>query len=172
MNSLFSNPVEWILGFILILSSLVVILVRKPVHACLSFLVTLLTLAVLYIQLSAEFIGVMQILVYAGAILVLFMFVIVLFQDAYVEIEKTPSKSLPALLGIAAITFFLTLGWLGSQLIHLPKPLGKLPDNYGTVESIGKILYLDFFFPFEAVILIFLVAIVGALYIAKKEIKS
>lgn len=162
------NPIEWILGFILILSSLGVILVRKPVHACLSFLVTLLTLAVFYLELNAEFIGVMQILVYAGAILVLFMFIIVLFQDAYVEIERIPAKSVPALLWIAAGTFFLTLVWLGSQLIHLPASASRLPEGYGSVESLGKAIYIDFFFPFEAVVVLFLIAIVGALYVAKK----
>ena len=77
-----------VLGFLLVLASLGVILCKKPVHSCLSFLLTLLLLAGLYLNLQAPFISAMQILVYAGAILVIFMFVIVLFQDAYLAIEE------------------------------------------------------------------------------------
>lgn len=164
-----ANPLQWIIGIILILSSLGVIASRKPIYSSLSFLMTLLTLAVLYLQLGAQFIAVMQILVYAGAILVIFIFVIVLFQDAHEQLAQFEPQSKPFLLGLAGSLFILTLIFLGSQLIHLGGSKGEIPTDYGTVQSLGKSLYLDFFFPFEAVILLFLVAIVGALYIARKE---
>jgi NADH-quinone oxidoreductase subunit J len=167
--AIFSNPVQWILGLILIASSLGVILTNKPVRASLSFLLTLLTLAAFYLQLSAEFIGVMQILVYAGAILVIFMYVIVLFQDAYLKISKTESNSSPFLLTSACVAFIGIIALLGKQLTGLPSTKHAMPENFGTVQSLGKALYVDFFFPFEAVILLFLVALVGALYIGKKE---
>jgi len=159
---------EWILGFILIFSSLGIILTRNPVHASLSFLLTLLALAAFYLHLSATFIAVMQVLVYAGAILVIFMFVVVLFQDAYQQIAKFEPKSTPFLLLLAAGTFVFALIFLGKQLIGLG-PAKQLPENFGTVQALGKALYLDFFFPFEAVILLFLIALIGALYTAKKE---
>jgi NADH-quinone oxidoreductase subunit J len=143
--------------------------VKKPVHACLCFLMTLLTLATFYLELSAQFIAVMQILVYAGAILVIFMFVIILFQDAHQQIEDFKSQSKPLLLGTAAAAFVVSLGMLGHFLIRIPHMSKNLPANFGTAEGIGKALYLDFFFPFEAIILLFLIAVVGALYIAKKE---
>jgi NADH-quinone oxidoreductase subunit J len=163
-----ATAAQWILGVILVLSSLGVILVRKPVHACLSFLLTLLTLATLYLQLSAEFIAVIQILVYAGAILVIFMFVIVLFQDAHQKIEEEQPKSSKILLSIAGIAFALALVFLAKQLIGLVSISEELPVDFGTVQAIGKALYVDFFFPFEAIVMVFLVAIVGALYIGKK----
>lgn len=165
---LIGNTVEWILGTILILSSLGVILVRKPVHACLSFLLTLLALAALYLQLSAEFIAVMQVLVYAGAILVIFMFVIVLFQDAHQQISRFQTKSAPFLLLAAAIAFSAALVFIGQKLLALPPVVKQLPMGYGSVQSLGRALYVDFFFPFEAVILLFLIAVVGALYIGRK----
>lgn len=164
----FATPIQWILGFILILSSLGIIIARKPVHACISFLLTLVTLAAFYLQLSAEFIAVMQILVYAGAILVIFMFVIVLFQDAYQQIEKFEPNSTATLLYIAAGTFLLAFVFLGKRLVDLAPFKEKLPDGFGSVQSIGQALYIDFFFPFEAVIFIFLIAVIGALYTAKK----
>lgn len=161
---------QWILGLILILSSLGVILARKPVHSSLSFLLTLVALAALYLQLSAQFIAVMQVLVYAGAILVIFMFVIVLFQDAHQQISKYHSKSSPLFLIFSAGAFVVSLVFVAKQLFNLPQLAKSLPEGYGTVESLGKLLYIDFFFPFEAVILLFLIAVIGALYIGKKEV--
>lgn len=167
--SLFATPAQWFLGVVLILSSLGVILTPKPVQACLCFLMTLLTLAALYLQLSAQFIAVMQVLVYAGAILVLFMFVIVLFQDAHQQIVNFKAKSSPWLLIIAQTAFVVMLGALGVYFLNLSHAQPGVQDGFGTVESLGKALYVDFFFPFEAVILLFLVAVIGALYIGKKE---
>lgn len=167
--ALLANPVQWILGIILILSSFGVIIARKPVHASLSFLLTLLTLAVLYLQLSAQFIAVMQVLVYAGAILVIFMFVIVLFQDAHQQIGKFPAKSAPLLLFVAASAFLLALIFAGDRLIGLTPSKEGLPEGYGMTQTLGQALYVDFFLPFEAVILLFLVAVIGALYIGRKE---
>lgn len=168
MPELSPTLVQWALGIVLILSSIGVILAKKPVHSSLFFLLTLMTLAVTYLQLSASFISVMQIIVYAGAILVIFMFVVVLFQDAYLHIEEYESKSYPPFLYFAAAAFILTLILVGRHFLPFNLLNNTLPAGYGTVESLGKTLYLDFFFPFEAVILLFLVALVGALYIGRK----
>jgi len=164
----FATPFDWILGIILILSSLGVILVKKPVQASLSFMLTLLTLAALYLQLSADFIAVMQVLVYAGAILVLFMFVIILFQDAHQQIALYKTRSTPFLLLVAALSFLSLLALVGNRLLSIHKS-ADLPEGFGTAEALGKSLYIDFFFPFEAVVLLFLVAIIGAVYIGKKN---
>lgn len=158
------------LGLFAVLFSSLILLLKNPVHASLSFLMTLLFLSGLYISLDAEFIAVLQILVYAGAILVIFMFVIVLFQDAHGDIEKYKAKCRPSFLLLAAA--FLTLAFsifcfklLGIDISnHIPF------EGYGSVQALGKMLYLDFFFPFEAVIFLFLIAIVGALYIAKRTV--
>lgn len=166
--TLFHNPLEWIIGSVILLASLGVVLAKKPVHSSLFFLLTLLSLATLYLELSAQFIAVMQVLVYAGAILVLFMYVMVLFQDAHQQIQNVPSKSFPLFLYLAGSTFILALVFVGRQFIGLSPANRELHEGYGTVQSMGKILYTDFFFPFEAVILVFLVAVIGALYIAKK----
>lgn len=168
MSSL-ATPVQWILGFILILASIGVITLKKPVHASLSFLLTLLALAALYLQLSAQFIAVMQVLVYAGAILVIFMFVIVLFQDAHEKIAEYKAKSLPILISIAAIALVIAFALLAANLRGIIPSRQGLPEDFGSVEGLGRALYVDFFFPFEAVILLFLIAVVGALYTAKKE---
>jgi NADH-quinone oxidoreductase subunit J len=164
-----ANTMQWIFGLLLLLSAIGVISLRKPINACLSFLFSLLLLASFYLQLSAEFIAIMQILVYAGAILVLFVFVIVLFQDAHAQIQSIKPKSRYQLLALAGLAFILAMSLFFYSLPALAIQQTNLPQGFGSAHELGKVLYLDFFFPFEAVILLFLVAIVGALYIAKKE---
>lgn len=163
-----SNIIQWIVGIGIVLSSLGVILAKKPVHSCLYFLLTLFGLASLFLQLAAPFIAVMQVLVYAGAILVIFMFVIVLFQDAHLAINDYKAHVKPYWLIASAAAFLVTLTLLAERLSHLSPLKEVLPDGYGSPQAIGRALYVDFFFPFEAVALLFLVAIVGALYIGKK----
>ena len=165
---MFPELVIMILGAVLIFSALGVLLTKNPVHSSLSFLLTLLALAALYLQLSAQFIAVMQVLVYAGAILVIFMFVVILFQDAYRQIALHAAKSSFTFIATVAVGFLITFGILGYRFINLTKSSSALPEGFGTVQSLGMSLYLDFFFPFEAVILLFLIAVVGAVYIGKK----
>lgn len=168
--TLFENPLQWLLGFILILTSIGVITAKKPVYACLFFLLTLLVLAILFLQLSAQFIAVMQVLIYAGAILVIFMFVIILFQDAYLQIDSIEPKSSKFLITGASVAFILANCFIAYKLLGHFRQNQSLPEGFGYIDSLGKTLYLDFFFPFEAVILLFLVAAVGALYVGKKEL--
>lgn len=169
MMGIEASLTQWIMGLILILSALGVILSRKPIYSSLFFLLSLILLAVCYFQLSAEFIAVMQILVYAGAILVIFVFVIVLFQDAYQQLARYQSQSSFLLLTLAITCFVVVLGFFGVKLFPLPQASNQLIEGFGSVGGIGKALYLDFFFPFEAVVVFFLVAIIGSLYIAKRE---
>lgn len=167
--NLISEPIHIILGLILILSSVGVITAKQPVHSSLSFLLSLLILATLYLELSAQFIAIMQVFVYAGAILVIFMFVIVLFQDAHQQIALFKTNRSILFLKGAATVFLLSLVLFGYKILFIQPETNTLPTDYGTVQSLGKLLYLDYFFPFEAVIMIFLTAVVSTLYIAKKE---
>lgn len=163
-----TNFALWPLGIILILSALGVILAKKPVHASLSFLLTLLMLAALYLQLSAQFIAVMQVLVYAGAILVIFMFVIILFQDAHEKIAEFKAQAFKPLLILSSVSLVTALAFVGARLFDVGANKQSLPEGFGSVQTLGRSLYIDFFFPFEAVVLLFLIAAVGALYIGKK----
>ena len=160
---------EWFLATLLLVSASGVILAKKPVMSGLFFLATLLLLSGLYFELSADFIAALQILVYAGAILVIFMFVIILFQDAYQKLALVAAKSSKLGLMVAASAFLVSFAFLFYKIIDFTLPHKNLPSNFGSVESLGKILFVDFFFPFEAVIMIFLVALIGAVRVAKKE---
>lgn len=159
---------QYFLGVLVLLASLGVILCKKPVHSCLSFLLTLLGLAGIYLQLSAPFISAMQILVYAGAILVIFMFVVVLFQDAYLAIRDYKAKTSSFWPAFSAVSLIGVVTFLGLHASSISYQNKELTEGYGSIEMLGKAIYIDFFFPFEAVGLLFLVAIVGSLYIGKK----
>lgn len=161
--------IQYILSFLLILFSLGIILAKKPVYSALCFLGTLIILSAYYLELSSEFIATMQLLVYAGAILVVFMFVIILFQDAYQKIYKEPPLSSKPLLFLGGLSFISALGLLAYRLRGIEQVRGDQPEGFGTVEYLGKALYIDFFFPFEIVVMIFLIACVGALYIGRRE---
>ncbi len=156
------------LSSLLILSALGVITAKKPVYSSLFFLVTLLCLATTYLQLSAEFIAIMQVFVYAGAILVIFIFIMVLFQDAYLQIARVPSACFWPLMAFAGLLFTLTAIFLALKIEKAAPPTETLEAGYGSAFSLGRLLYLDFFFPFEAITVLFLIAVVGALYIGKK----
>lgn len=163
---------NYFLAILLLLSAAGILIVKRPVYAALSFLATLLLLAVHYLLLCAEFIAVMQILVYAGAILVLFIFVMMLFQDAYHQLQQTVAQSSKTLIGIAASVFILGGIFVLTKLTPLPSQPSALTDGFGQAKLLGKALYLDFFFPFEAVLLLFLVGIVGAVFIGKGDPKK
>lgn len=165
----FYDLMKLFFGAILLFSSFGVVLAKKPVYSCLYFLLTLLSLSALYAELSAEFIAVIQILVYAGAILVIFMFVMVLFQDAHAKIIQSAGLSSRYLLLIAAFSFLFALVVFGKELGLYSLQAGQPDAEFGTVQALGKLLYLDYFFPFEAVLLLFLIASVGTVYIGKKE---
>lgn len=159
---------EAILGLVLFLASLGVILAKKPVYSCLFFLLALLTLATLYIELFTEFIGLLQILVYGGAILVLFMFVIVLFQDAHEQIVNLPSLSSFPLLLLGGISLIAAFSYFSYRIFGFVNEREEVKEGFGSIHSIGKALYLDYFFPFEVASLMILVALIGALYIGRK----
>ncbi len=160
---------QWVIGILFVASAFGVIVLKNPIRASLSFLFSLLLLAVFYLQLSAEFVALVQILVYAGAILVIFVFVVVLFQDAYLQLNRFQQKSSPLLIALAALSsaFLFICLVLCSRTYSIPKQ--NLPERFGTAHEIGKALYTDFFFPFEAMTLLFLAAVISSLYLAKKE---
>lgn len=170
----FEHPVHWITGTLLLLSAIGVLTVHKPVHASLAFLVSLIMLALLYLEMSAEFVAVLQVLVYAGAILVIFMFVIVLFQDVYEQLRNLKPQTnriLIACAGAAIVGTSLFFAGHLADLDTLSPPKETLPENFGYVKKLGTTLYVDYFIPFETVVLLFILALVGALYLAKKRVR-
>jgi len=157
----------------MVLSSVFVITRRNPVHSVLWMLILFVHIAALYLFLNAEFLAAIQIIVYAGAILVLFLFVIMLLNVKIEEAEKRFQKqgTLSLIIGIIFLTFFLSLLTKISVLPLPGKYTVKLIQSEGSIMTIGKVLYTEYLLPFEVASLILLVAIIGAVVLAKRKIE-
>ncbi len=151
-----------------VLCGISVVLQRAPIASALSLVGVMGAIAVLYLMLGAEFIAMAQIIVYAGAIMVLFIFVIMLL-NAGVESRRGRSW-IAQLLGVPVlIAFFGIIGYAlqgrftGADMVKFGNFTG------GTAEAVGYALFTDYLLPFEVTSVLILVAIIGAIVLARKE---
>jgi NADH-quinone oxidoreductase subunit J len=158
----------YIIAFLAIVSGAGVISFRNPVYSALSLVVTLFSLAAAYALLSADFVAIIQILTYAGAIMVLFIFIIMLLNlQAEELVEKGYSKSGKFLLALVSLGLFLIFGYL----LHLPHlEIPSLPADFGSVFGLGRSLFTNYVVPFEAAGFLLTVALVGAVLLAKRKL--
>lgn len=157
----------WLMAVVAVVSALTTISSRRPVHSALAFLVTLLSLAVLFLLLSAQFVAVIQIIIYAGAILVLFLFVIMLL---HAQSGEGPQIKLRFQRPLAIALALLLFG--GLSYLLLSSPLGAarpLPAGMGTVQAVGGTLFDHFLLPFEVASVLLLVGVIGAVVLTVKE---
>jgi NADH-quinone oxidoreductase subunit J len=160
-----------IIGAVAVAGAVSMILSRNPVHSALFLVVNLFCVAVLYLSLNADFLAIVQVIVYAGAIMVLFLFVITLLNPTQVE---SPDRlrgqgvlaGVMALLLLAETSAAIATGTLSARFPTAPPTL-PWDDN---VRAIGGLLYTQFLFPFEATSILLLVAIVGATVLAKRRL--
>ena len=150
--------------------AIVTITRRNPVSAVMSLVATFFGLAALYASLSAHFLAVIQVLVYAGAIMVLFIFVVmILNREEVAPLALRPMR----LLGVAAAVYLL---FVFADVVNVDRAMtavpAVVPDTYGTVASIGDILFREFLYPFEAISLLLLVAIVGGVVVSRSHQKE
>lgn len=140
---------------------------RHPIHSALSLIVVMVALAGLYLLLGAEFVAAVQVIVYAGAIMVLFVFVIMLL-NAGVE-ERTNLSRMARYVGVpAAVVFGATLVW---RLAQGARALGASPAMEQPVETrkLAIMLFTDYVLPFELTSVLILIAILGAVVLAKRD---
>jgi NADH-quinone oxidoreductase subunit J len=148
-------------------TALLVVALRNPVYSALALLIMFFHVAGLYITLHAEFLAAVQIIVYAGAILVLYLFVVMLLN---VKAEERYHNQLPVA-GLLAVTLLteVILLIIRSRTASSPAvPADSVPVA-GNTETIGEVLYSTYLFPFEVASLILLVAMIGAIILAKKD---
>lgn len=155
-----------ILALITIVSALAVVMLHNPIYSALSLVTNLLSVAALFALLDAHFLSVVQIIVYAGAIVVLVLFVLMLL-NIKLEDPKKYSTTFIALAALAGIIFVATFIPLAQHAFSVfPDPNSSLE---GTVENMGISLYTKYVFPFEAASVLIMVAIVGAVMLAKRN---
>ena len=157
-------------GAVAVLFALSMLLnVRNAVASALSLVVTMVSLAVIYVLLDAHLVAAIQIMVYAGAIVVLFLFVVMLLnqrQDEFAPGRQKLVRAAGGLLGVLAVAQLLR--WID---LGLP-PLPEVPMGFGGYRVVGIALYTDYVLLVELIALLLLAAIVAALVLAKRKLDS
>ena len=160
----------YLLAAILILASLAVVLARNPLYNVLSLVVVIFSLSSLFIILEAFFVGIILLLVYAGAVLVFFLFVVMclnLASPAFTTIQQSRFRLLGWVAGLTLLSEFS----LAFKSFLKAQTMGPSSIR-GTIEIIGKILFTDYLLPFELTSLLLLIAIFGIVSLAKGSLKT
>jgi NADH-quinone oxidoreductase subunit J len=157
-----------IFGLICVAGAVNLLVQRHPINSALSLVVVMASLALIYLLLGAEFVAAIQVIVYAGAIMVLFVFVIMLL-NAGVE-ERTTGSKVALLLGIpGVIVLGCLVGWI---MISNNQRLGGIRINtndFGDTHNIARLLFQNFLLPFEITSVLILIAIMGAVVLGRRS---
>ena len=160
----------WVFAVPLVVAACGVLVARNPVYAAMNLVAAFFFMAGIYVLLAAHLIAFMQILVYAGAVMVLFLFVIMLLSigDEHLGKERKRVMQLVGVLGAVALAAVLgsAIARAGAQT----GPMARVDGTFGTVKAVGNLLFTEYLLPFEATSLLLLVAIVGAVVVAKERI--
>jgi len=162
-----ATAVFWVAAAVAVLGALGVVVSRQPIRSVLSLVVVMLALSVLFLLLSAQFVFAVQIIVYAGAVMVLFLFVVALLGP----IKESAGGRLrlqfsAALIAVAILAAFL---WALLRGVQFHSAQGIDQRLFGSVEQIGVGLFTTFLYPFELTSVLLLVAAVGAVYLSRAD---
>lgn len=157
-----------ILSFFAIAGAVGMVLAHQPVHSALSLILTIIALAGLFALLSASFLFMVQIIVYAGAVITLFIFIIMFLNVKEANLPKEPNKNITIFLGFIGL---LPLNFLILKaLYHMPSKALVLSQNgFGEIKSLGMELFEKWLLPFELISILLLVALIGAVVFGRKE---
>jgi NADH-quinone oxidoreductase subunit J len=154
-----------VLAAVTVAGAVSLILQRHPIHSALSLIVVMVALAGLYLLQGAEFVAAVQIIVYAGAIMVLFIFVIMLLNAG--EEERSNVSRLARFVGVPlGIVFLVEVAyWIG----RVTSQLGSAPQEVVSTRDLSTLLFREYVFPFELTSFLILIALLGALVLARRE---
>ena len=162
-----------VFGLVAVVSAIVVVVQRSAVYSALALIVTFFCMAGLFILLGAEFVAAVQVIVYAGAIMVLFLFVIMLLDLRREEGRRfAPGKAQVACGVVGGGGLLLLLAALAGTASITPQRGSITPETLGRLgntQVIGALLFTDYLFPFEVTSVVLLIAIVGAIVLARRE---
>jgi NADH-quinone oxidoreductase subunit J len=163
------HPILFIVfGLICVAGAINLLAQRHPINSALSLVVVMSSLALIYLLLGAEFVAAIQVIVYAGAIMVLFVFVIMLL-NAGVE-ERTRGSHIALLVGVpGVIVLACVIGWI---LINRSQAFGGVTisgTNFGDTHNIANLLFKNFLLPFEITSVLILIAIMGAVVLGRRD---
>lgn len=163
-----SQYIFYFLGFLAILSAMMVVISKNPVHSVLYLIITFFAIAGHYVLLNAQFLAAVHIIVYAGAIMVLFLYVIMMLNlNAEVEPHKTALQKIAATIA-GGILMIVMVGAFRKVNYESSAVYG---NEAGLIKNLGNTLFNEFALPFEVSSILFLAAMVGSVMLAKKEIQ-
>jgi NADH-quinone oxidoreductase subunit J len=163
-----ADKLFFFLSFLALLSALMVVFSKNPVHSVLYLILTFFALTGHYVLLNAQFLAAVNFIVYLGAIMVLFLFVIMFLnmRTDTAELKSTISKVSAAIAGgVLMVVFVAAL----KDTSFEAQPLDSFDSQIGLVANLGRVLFQDFLLPFELASVLFLVAMVGAVMLGKRE---
>ncbi len=152
-----------------VLGAVMVIMHRNPIYSALSLILTLFSLAGIYVLLMAHFIAIVHIAVYAGAIMVLFLFVIMLLN---VRIEEKAPGAFRYMVYIALPMVLVLFYELATIVFHSFNRAPVKSTDVGSVEKIGTALFSQYVLPFEITSILLIIAMAGAVYLAKRRLNT
>lgn len=164
------NAVVIIAAVLAVAGAVAVIASRIPVHSVLALIVTLIALAAMFISVGAEFMGILQVIVYAGAVMVMFVFVISLLTARNIPLER-PTSLLPGQEKAGVVVAALVaIGLIAAALQHVYSPTVPVHSVYGTAHAFGTALFYEHVFALQLAALLLMVAVVGiVILIARRD---
>lgn len=172
MEQFFEHLFFFVFAIIAVASALGVVSVRNPVHSAFYLIVCLLQVAAIFILLRAPFLAAVQVFIYVGAVMVLFLFAVMVLDIGKETVKEHLHQQAP----IAVVTVLVLVGFLACFIWRgaITVPLGEFGEAAlaNNTEVIGKALFTKYIFPFEVVSLLLLVALVGAVVLVMKDRKS
>jgi NADH-quinone oxidoreductase subunit J len=161
----------WVFASILAISALAMITVRNPVHAALLLVLCFFTSASIWLLIEAEFLAVVLILVYVGAVMVLFLFVVMMLDINIEEVRARVTRYafFGAIVAGVVVCEIVAVVWTGSLGTEVDKVVAARPADYSNTAELGKQLYTEYVYPFELAAVLLLIAIVAAISLTMRK---
>ena len=167
---MFESAIFYAFGAVLLLSGIRVITARNPVHGALFLVLAFFTAAGLWLLLRAEFLAIALVVVYVGAVMVLFLFVVMMLDINLERVREGFWRNLPLALVVGGIMVIEMVLILGNRIwATVPK---QIPPGYSNTKELGRVLYTDYVYPFEIAAVILLVAIIAAIALTLRRRKD
>jgi NADH-quinone oxidoreductase subunit J len=161
----------WVFASILVVSALAMITVRNPVHAALLLVLCFFTSAAIWLLVEAEFLAVVLILVYVGAVMVLFLFVVMMLDINIEEVRARVTRYafFGALVAGVVVFEIVAVVWTSSLGTEVDKVIAARPADYSNTAELGQLLYTEYVYPFELAAVLLLIAIVAAISLTMRK---
>ena len=168
---MFEAAVFYAFGLILLVSALCVVTARNPVHAALFLVLAFFTASAIWLLLRAEFLAITLVLVYVGAVMVLFLFVVMMLDINLERLREGFWRNLPAALVVGGLMAFEMISVLAYRVYGMPRP-NERPLSYSNTKELGRLIYTDYVYAFEIAAVVLLVAIIAAIALTLRRRKD